>query len=69
MDRKRITRAAFAAMTAVALGFGARQAVAAPSAGGDAEARACTDQYCREVVCYPFPGTCEKPRGICRCAG
>jgi hypothetical protein len=50
----------------VALAFGATQALAAP-ATPEPSARACTDEYCRNVVCYPFPGVCRG--GRCLCAG
>lgn len=65
MKKNGIARLAFAAATAVALAFGATQALASPAEY--APARACTDEYCRNVVCYPFPGVCQ--RGKCLCAG
>ena len=58
---------AFAGATAVALAFGATQALAAPATPESTVARACTDEYCRNVVCYPFPGVCRG--GRCLCAG
>ena len=67
--RKTLTRALLAVTTAAALGFGARQAVAAPSAGSEGEARACTNNYCRNVECYPFYGYCNYALGRCVCAG
>ena len=68
MKKRGIARLVFAGATAVALAFGAPQALAAPAGpestcSGDA----CTDEYCRNVVCYPFPGVCQ--RGKCLCAG
>lgn len=67
MKKSGIAGLAFAAATAVALGFGATQAFASPSAADAAGARACTDEYCRTVVCAPFPGVCRG--GRCLCAG
>ena len=66
--RKTLTRAAFAAVTAVALGFGARQAFAAPAPEDANAARACTDQYCKKA-CAPFYGYCDRRLGICACEG
>lgn len=66
MKRSGIGRLAFALATAVALAFGATQALSAPAAA-ESTARACTDDYCRNVVCYPFPGVCRG--GKCLCAG
>jgi hypothetical protein len=66
MKQRRIAGLAFAGATAVALAFGATQALAAPAAPEPA-ARACTDEYCRTVVCSPFPGVCRG--GRCLCAG
>ena len=68
MKRSGIARLAFAGATAVALAFGATQALAAPPAADAAEARACTNQYCRKA-CHPFYGYCDYSRGICACAG
>ncbi|HEU0299027.1 MAG TPA: hypothetical protein VFR37_06215 [Longimicrobium sp.] len=67
MKKSGIAGLALAGATAVALAFGATQALAAPAAGEPASARACTDEYCRNVVCYPFPGVCRG--GKCLCAG
>ena len=67
MKKSGIARLAFAGTTAVALAFGATQAFAAPAAPDSSSARACTDDYCRNVVCYPFPGVCRG--GKCLCAG
>ena len=67
--RKTFTHLAFAAATAAALGFGATQALAAPAAEADAAARACTNDYCRRVACYPFYGYCDFRLGICACEG
>ncbi len=68
MKRSGIAGLAFAGATAVALAFGVSQAFAAPAGVAEAtNARACTDQYCRDVVCYPFPGICQ--HGKCLCAG
>lgn len=67
MNRSGIAGMAFVAATAVALAFGATQALAAPAAPESTGARACTDEYCRTVVCYPFPGVCRG--GKCLCAG
>ena len=67
MKKNGIAGLAFAGLTAVALAFGATQALAAPAAPDGADVRACTDQYCRDVVCYPFPGVCRG--GRCLCAG
>lgn len=64
-----IARLAFAGATVAALGFGATQAVAAPAAEDASKARACTNQYCRDVACYPFYGYCNYARGVCVCAG
>lgn len=66
MKKSEIARMAFAGATAAALAFGATQALAEPAAPESA-ARACTDEYCRTVVCYPFPGVCRG--GKCLCAG
>ena len=60
---------AFACVTAIALAFGATQAFAAPAPADAAGARACTNQYCRDVVCYPFYGYCDFRLGICACEG
>jgi hypothetical protein len=65
MKKSGIARLGFAAATAVALAFGATQALAAPTESTGA--RACTDEYCRTVVCAPFPGICN--HGKCLCAG
>jgi hypothetical protein len=65
--RKTFTHLAFAAATAAALGFGATQALAAPAT--EAGARACTNDYCRRVACYPFYGYCDFRLGICACEG
>lgn len=67
MKKNGIARLAFAGATAVALAFGATQAFAAPAAPESTRVRACTDEYCRTVVCYPFPGVCRG--GKCLCAG
>ena len=69
--RRTITKLAFAAVSAVALGFGATQALAAPATEADAaaRARACTNYYCQQVACYPFYGYCDYRRGLCVCAG
>lgn len=67
MKKRGITRLAFAGSTAVALAFGATQALAAPAGPEPTSVRACTDDYCRNVVCYPFPGVCRG--GKCLCAG
>ncbi|HEX6746779.1 MAG TPA: hypothetical protein VF092_05735 [Longimicrobium sp.] len=69
MKKNGIARLAFAGATAAALAFGATQAFAAPSASDAGGARACTNQYCRDVVCYPFYGYCDYALGICACAG
>ena len=69
MKKSGIAGLAFAGATVVALGFGATQAFAAPSAADAAGARACTNNYCRTVACYPFWGYCDYARGICVCAG
>ncbi len=66
MRKSGIAGLAFAGATAVALAVGATQALAAP-ATPEPSARACTDEYCRNVVCYPFPGVCRG--GKCLCAG
>jgi hypothetical protein len=50
---------------AVALAFGATQALAAPAAPEPTAALACTDEYCRDVVCYPFPGICQRGKYLC----
>jgi hypothetical protein len=68
MTKSGIARLAFAGATAVALGFGATQALAAPAPGA-VEKRACTNQYCRDVACYPFYGYCDYRLGICACEG
>ena len=68
MKKRGIARLAFAGATAAALAFGATQALAVPAAAPESTgARACTDDYCRNVVCYPFPGVCRG--GKCLCAG
>ena len=67
MKKSGIAGLVFAGATAVALAFGTTQAFAAPSAADTAGARACTDEYCRSVVCAPFPGVCRG--GKCLCAG
>ncbi|HEX6746780.1 MAG TPA: hypothetical protein VF092_05740 [Longimicrobium sp.] len=68
MKRSGIAGLALAGATALALAFGVTQAFAVPAPVADAtDARACTDQYCRDVVCYPFPGVCR--HGKCLCAG
>ena len=67
MKKSGIAGLAFAGATAVALAFGATQALAAPAAPESTSARACTDEYCRTVVCAPFPGVCRG--GKCLCAG
>ena len=67
MKKSGIAGLAFAGATAAALAFGAMQAVAAPPTPESTGLRACTDEYCRTVVCYPFPGVCQ--RGKCLCAG
>ena len=69
MKKSGIARLAFAGATAVALAFGATQALAAPVAPESTDVRACTDRYCREVACYPFYGYCDRRLGICACAG
>jgi hypothetical protein len=66
MKKLGIARLAFAGGTGVALAFGVTQALAAPTAASTG-ARACTDEYCRTVVCSPFPGVCQ--HGKCLCAG
>jgi hypothetical protein len=66
MKKSGVARLAFAVATAVALAFGATQAFAAPATAESTGARACTDEYCRNVVCYPFPGICQ--HGKCLCA-
>ena len=66
MNRSGIARLAFGVATAAALAFGATQAFAVSTRPEPAE-RACTDDYCRNVVCAPFPGICQ--RGKCLCAG
>jgi hypothetical protein len=53
MKKSRIARLAFAGAAALALAFGATQALAAPAAPESTGARACTDEYCRTVVCAP----------------
>jgi len=67
MKKSGIARLALAGATAAALAFGVTQAFAAPASPAATDARACTDQYCRDVVCYPFPGVCQ--HGKCLCAG
>lgn len=67
MRKSRIAGLAFAGSMVVALAFGATQALDAPAAPESTAARACTDEYCRTVVCAPFPGVCQ--RGKCLCAG
>jgi hypothetical protein len=69
MRKSGIARLAFAGAMTVALAFGATQAFAAPSAADAAGARACTNKYCRDVVCYPFYGYCNYSLGICACVG
>ncbi len=69
MKKTGIARMAFAVATVAALAFGATQAFAAPAAAASAGARACTNRYCRDVVCYPFYGYCNYALGICACAG
>lgn len=69
MKKNGIATLAFAGATAVALGFGATQAAAAPASTAATTARACTNAYCRDVACYPFYGYCDFRRGICVCAG
>ncbi len=69
MKKSGIAGLAFAGATVVALGFGATQAFAAPSAADASGVRACTDRYCRKVACAPFYGYCDELRGICVCAG
>jgi hypothetical protein len=69
MMKRGIAGLAFASATAVALAFGATQAFAAPAVAEAVGARACTNQYCRAVACYPFYGYCNYARGICVCAG
>jgi hypothetical protein len=66
MKKSEMARLAFAGVTGMALAFGATQALAAP-ARESSDARACTDEYCRTVVCAPFPGVCRG--GKCLCAG
>jgi hypothetical protein len=66
MKKSGMARLASAGATAVALAFGATQALAAPTAEPSGT-RACTNEYCRTVVCYPFPGICQ--HGKCLCAG
>lgn len=69
MKTSRISRMAFAAVTAAALGFGATQAFASPAAApADPAARSCTDRYCKKA-CAPFYGYCDYALGICACAG
>lgn len=65
MKKSRIAGLAFAGATAVALAFGATQALAAPTAPESTGARACSTTQCN-AICYPFPGVC---RGQCLCAG
>jgi hypothetical protein len=67
MKKNGIAGLAFAGATAVALAFGATQALAAPATPEATGGRACTDDYCRNVVCAPFPGICQ--HGKCLCAG
>lgn len=69
MKKSGIARLTFAGATAAALAFGATQALAAPAAEKATGAGRCTNQYCRDVVCYPFYGYCDYARGICACAG
>lgn len=69
MKKSGIAGLVFAGATAVALAFGTTQAFAAPSAADTAGARACTDRYCRNVVCQPFTGYCDELRGLCVCTG
>jgi hypothetical protein len=66
MKKSEMARLAFAGVTGMALAFGATQALAAPTTEFS-DARACTDEYCRTVVCAPFPGICN--HGKCLCAG
>ena len=67
MKKSGIARLAFGGAVAVALAFGANQALAVPAAQECTDERPCTDAYCRDVVCYPFPGVCQN--GKCLCAG
>jgi hypothetical protein len=69
MKKSGIAGLAFAGATAIALAFGATQAFATPAAANAGAARACTNQYCRDVACYPFYGYCNYARGLCVCAG
>ena len=68
MKKSGMARLALAGATAVALAFGASQALAAPAAPDAAEVRACTDRFCRQA-CYPFTGYCDLRLGICACTG
>lgn len=68
MRTSRLSRLVFAGVTAAALGFGAKQAFAAPSAAQGEGVRACTDRYCKKA-CAPFYGYCDYSLGICACAG
>ncbi|HEU0053064.1 MAG TPA: hypothetical protein VFQ39_07795 [Longimicrobium sp.] len=65
MKRTRTTRAAFALGVALAMGFGAREALAAPSAGEGPGA--CNPQLCDRVckAIGAFGGTCVN--GGCSC--
>ncbi len=67
MKKSRIARLAFAGATAAALAFGGTQMLATPAAAKSIGTPPCTDEYCRNVVCYPFPGVCRG--GKCLCAG
>ncbi|HEU4560735.1 MAG TPA: hypothetical protein VFS20_22975 [Longimicrobium sp.] len=67
MKKSRLAGLVFAGATAVALAFGATQALAVPAAAECTGKRPCTDDYCRNVVCYPFTGICQG--GKCLCAG
>ena len=69
MKKSGIAGLAFAGATSIALAFGATQAFAAPAAAKADAVRACTNQYCRDVACYPFYGYCNYARGLCVCAG
>ena len=71
MKRIKILRhGLFAAATTLALGFGARQALAAPGATGDAAA--CTATWaakCNDICVgkgYDY-GTCDSQTGACLC--
>lgn len=63
MTRSILGRAAFAAAVAVALGFGARQAGAAPSQD-EARRPYCSSQlHCQSICDAMYPG--QQPLGIC----